>query len=207
MGFAPIGLTGGIASGKSTVARIFAELGVTVIDADQVARDVVGVGSDGLKSVVAAFGNDVLLADGSLDRKKLGELVFADDSKRKELNGILHPRIANESARRLADVAARGVPYAIYDAALLIENGIHRGMAATIVVAASDAMQLSRMMTRDGLSETAARQRLSAQLPLAEKVAVADYVIENNGTLAELRARTIEVNDALRARFSGGGEA
>ena len=204
MSFAPIGLTGGIASGKSSASRIFAELGVVVVDADQVARDVVALGSDGLREVASAFGAAVLNADGTLDRKKLGELVFADAEKRKTLNAILHPRIAAESARRLAEVAATGVPYAIYDAPLLVENGIHRAMAATIVVNSDEATQISRLRTRDGLSEEAAKQRLLAQLPLAEKVAVADFVIENDGSLAELRARTIQVNDALRVRFPGG---
>ena len=205
MSFAPIGLTGGIASGKSAVSQILHELGVQIVDADQIARDVVAKGSTGLNAVINAFGTGVLLGDGTLDRKALGALVFHDENKRKELNAILHPLIAKESAARLMKLAATGVAYAIYDAALLVENGIHKNMAATIVVAADEAVQISRLCERDGISEEEAKARIGAQLPLASKVAVADYVISNDGTLDELRRQTIQVNDALRARFPGEG--
>lgn len=198
-----VGLTGGIASGKSTVGRIFRELGVQVVDADLVAREVVAKGSEGLAEVVRAFGEGVLAHDGSLDRKKMGEIVFADPEKRKRLEAITHPRIAARSMAALAALARRGDAYGVYEAALLVENGSHRMMAALVVVAASAETQLRRVMARDGLTEREARARLVAQLPLEEKIAVADHVIWNDGDHAALRARTEEVHRALTERFGG----
>ena len=204
MAFGIVGLTGGIGSGKSTVARIFAEEGVPVVDADRVARDVVEPGTDGLRAVVDAFGEEMLDADWTLDRKKLGERVFGDDDARKRLEGILHPRIAATSMARFGELAAAGHPYAIYEAALLVENGSHRMMQALVVVSASEATQVARVMERDGLEAAAARQRIRAQLPLADKIAVADYVIDNDGSIEETRARTLEVHRALVERFGEG---
>lgn len=205
MAFGVVGLTGGIGSGKSTVARLFREQGVPVVDADQIARDVVEPGTDGLEAVVEAFGDGVLDPYGRLDRKRLGERVFVDEAARKKLEGILHPRIGAASMARFAELAQREHPYAIYEAALLVENGIHRTMQALVVVSASEEKQIARVMARDGLDEAAARQRIAAQLPLADKVAVADYVIDNDGPLEATRARTLEVHRALLERF--GGEA
>lgn len=199
-----VGLTGGIASGKSTVGRIFRELGVHVVDADLVAREVVAKGSEGLAEVVRTFGEGVLAADGSLDRKKMGALVFADPEKRKQLEAITHPRIAARSMADLAALAQRGDPYGIYEAALLVENGSYRMMSALVVVAASAETQVRRVMARDGFSAAEAQARLAAQLPLSEKVAVADHVIWNDGDEQALRARTEEVHRALAERF---GEA
>ena len=198
-----VGLTGGIASGKSTVGRIFRELGVHVVDADLVARDVVAKGSEGLAEVVRVFGEGVLAEDGSLDRKKMGAIVFADPEKRKQLEAITHPRIGARSMAELAALAQRGDAYGIYEAALLVENGSHRMMQALVVVAASADVQVRRVMARDGLSEQEARARLAAQLPLEEKIAVADHVIWNDGDQAALRARTEEVHRALTERFGG----
>ncbi len=198
-----MGLTGGIGSGKSTVARMFAEQGVPVVDADQIARDVVAPGTDGLAEIRAAFGDSILAPDGSLDRKALAERVFADADARKQLEAILHPRIARASMARFAELASEGHPYAIYEAALLVENGSHRMMSALIVVTASEATQLARVQARDGLSEAEARARMAAQLPLEEKVRVADYVIENDGDVEDTRARAREVHRALLERFGG----
>ena len=142
--------------------------------------------------------------DGTLDRAKLGERVFADAEARKRLEGILHPRIAQASMARFGALAAEGHPYAIYEAALLVENGSHRMMNALVVVTASEQTQIERVCARDGLDEAAARARVAAQLPLEEKVRVADYVIENDGSLDATRARTLEVHRALLARFAGG---
>lgn len=200
-----VGLTGGIASGKSTVGRFFRELGVHVVDADQVAREVVAPGTDGLAEVVRAFGTEVLAADGSLDRKQLGGIVFADPAKRKILEGITHPRIGARSMEDLAALAQRGDPYAVYEATLLVENGSYRMMAALVVVAAAEDTQIARVVARDGLTEDDARARIGAQLPLAQKIAVADHVVWNDGDLAALRARTKEVHDALTLRFAGRG--
>lgn len=203
MAFAVVGLTGGIGSGKSTVARFFAEEGVPVVDADRIAREVVEPGTEGLREIVRAFGEGVLDPDGRLDRKALGARVFGDDAARARLEGVLHPRIAAASMERFAKLAAEGHPYAIYEAALLVEGGRHRSMAALVVVSASEATQIERVCARDELDEAAARARIASQLPLAEKVAVADFVIENDGALSDTRARTQEVHRALLARFGG----
>lgn len=200
-----VGLTGGIACGKSTVAAFFSELGVPVVDADRIAREVVAVGTEGLSEVVRAFGREVLAADGSLDRKKLGERVFSDPAARAKLEAITHPRIAARSAERMAELAASGAPYVLYEAALLVENGIHRALPALVVVTAPEDVQLSRLMQRDGLDEVAARARIAAQLPLSEKVSVADYVIDNGGSLDATLRRTREVHEALLACFGGTG--
>ncbi|MGF1469286.1 MAG: dephospho-CoA kinase [Sandaracinaceae bacterium] len=204
MGFGVVGLTGGIASGKSTVAGFFRDLGVPVVDADQVAREVVEVGSEGLAEVVAAFGEDVLRADGSLDRDALGARVFGDPEARRRLEGILHPRIGARSLEQLRDLAVAGHTYAIYEAALLVETGRHETMAALVGVAASPEVQVARLQARDGLDRAAAVARLDAQLPVADKIAVADHVIWNDGDLDETRARTEEVHRALTGRFEDG---
>jgi dephospho-CoA kinase len=184
-----IGLTGGIASGKSTVAALLRELGAEVIDADQVARDVVEPGQPALADIVATFGPDVIGAEGRLDRKRLAAIVFADDGARRKLNAITHPRIGAETARRVMEAGARGVEVVIYEAALLVENGIHRGMGGLIVVAAPPEVQIERMKTRDGLDEAEARRRVAAQAPLDEKIAAATWVIHNTGEREALRAR------------------
>lgn len=199
-----VGLTGGIASGKSTVGRIFQDLGVTVVDADQVAREVVERGSEGLAEIVAAFGDGVLAEDGTLDRKKLAGVVFDDVDARKRLERITHPRIFARSMQLMAAAAARGEALAMYEAALLVENGSYKLMQALVVVAASAETQLARVAARDGLDEAAARARMAAQMPLEQKIAVADYVIWNDGDRAALEARTREVHTALLARFGGG---
>ncbi len=184
-----IGLTGGIASGKSTVAARFRELGVTVVDADALAREVVAKGTDGLAEIVTTFGADVLDADGALDRKKLGAIVFDDEDARKTLERITHPRIAMLSMQRMASVAASGAPYGLYEAALLVEKGTHRTMNGLVVVAVSPDVQLARVMSRDGLDEQAARARLAAQMPLDEKLAAATWTIWNDADVDTLNAR------------------
>jgi dephospho-CoA kinase len=195
-----VGLTGGIASGKSTVARAFAAEGIPVIDADQLAREVVAPGSEGLSELVDAFGADILAPDGSLDRKVLGARVFQSDELRRQLNAITHPRIGRLSAERIAAIDATA-PYAVYEAALLVENGLHKNMRALVVVALDEARQLERILLRDQLSEGEARARIAAQAPLAHKLAVADYVIENSGELDALCARVSDVHRALLQRF------
>ena len=179
------GLTGGIASGKSSVARRFRERHVPVIDADELAREVVALGSDGLRAVVEAFGEGVLHADGSLDRGRLGDLVFSDAEKRSTLNGIVHPRIAAASATRIGELA-RNEAVACYEAALLVENGLADAFRPLVVVAASPEVQASRMGSRDGLDEPRARARIAAQRPLEDKVRLADVVVRNDGSLEDL---------------------
>jgi dephospho-CoA kinase len=195
-----VGLTGGIASGKSTVARAFAQRGIPVVDADVLAREVVAPGSDGLAAVVDTFGSGVLLQDGTLDRKKVGELVFADPALRIKLNAILHPRIALLSAQRLSE--PRDVPYVIYEAPLIVENGLHHGMHALVVVALDISAQIERVMARDGLDREAAEARLRAQAPLERKLAAATYVIDNGKPLSELSPQVQIVHDKILRSLS-----
>ncbi|PID38634.1 MAG: dephospho-CoA kinase [Proteobacteria bacterium] len=188
-----IGLTGGIAAGKSTVARLFAELGCAVVDADQVARSVVAAGSPVLATLVEVFGREILAADGALDRPALGTLVFADPAARARLEGITHPAIAAASRARFEALAQRGEQVALYEAALLIETGRHEEMDGLIVVTADEARRLARLIERDGLSEREARQRLEAQWPQQRKAALADHVIDNSAGLDDTRRQVERV--------------
>jgi dephospho-CoA kinase len=192
------GLTGGVASGKSSVAARFRARGLDVIDADQVARDVVAPGTEGLAAVVAAFGAEVLDAEGALDRRALRKRVFDDDAARASLNAILHPRIGAETRARAARLEAAGVTLACYEAALLVENGLADAFRPLCVVTLPPEKQRERLMARDGVSAADADKLIAAQMPLAAKAAVADHVIDNRGTLAELEARADEVLDAIR---------
>ena len=194
------GLTGGIASGKSAVAARFAARGVPVIDADLLAREAVAVGSDGLAQVVARFGAHVLAEDGSLDRKKVAAEVFGDDEKRRALNGILHPIIGALGIARGEQHRAAGALLVCYEAALLIESRAELAFRPLVVVAAPEETQVARATVRDRASAEDVRARIRAQMPLAEKVKVADFVIENTGTLQDLEARTDEVLAAICAR-------
>lgn len=196
-----VGLTGGIASGKSSVAKILRGLGVSIVDADQVAREVVEPGTAGLSAIVEAFGSGVLGPDGALDRKALGALVFGDAEKRRVLESLTHPRIFARSMEKLGALAASGAVYGVYDAALLVENGSYKMMAALVVVAAPRALQRERIVLRDHLTEAEADARIDAQLPLEEKIAVADHVIWNDADLATLSERTISVHTRLLERF------
>lgn len=194
------GLTGGIGSGKSTVAGLLRDRGVPVVDADALAREAVAAGSAGLAQVVDAFGQDVLDAAGDLDRKRLGALVFDNADDRRRLNAITHPIVRQLSQQRFAELDRQGVELAAYDVPLLFEVGLDQVMRPVVVVNASEAAQIDRVVRRDGLSEAEARARIRAQLPLAEKRARADHVLENDGTLEELAVQV----DALLARLRAG---
>jgi dephospho-CoA kinase len=188
-----IGLTGGIASGKSTVADMLRSLGAAIVDADLLARQVVEHGTPAAREIRKRFGDQVFAADGSLDRKALGAIVFADPEARAALGRITHPRIAMLSQQRIAELAAAGHDPVIYEAALIVENQLHHAMAGLIVVAVPEHVQLERLMARDGIDETAARERISSQLPLAEKRAVADWVVDNIGPLEDTRRQVEEL--------------
>lgn len=195
------GLTGGIACGKSTVARRLAQRGAYVIDADAIARDVVAPGTDGLAAVVETFGTGVLLADGSLDRAALGARVYSDAAARARLEAITHPRIRQASFERMLAGSETDSPFIVYEAALLVETKQHTNFAGLVVVACSAATQRARLMARDLLDATAADARIASQLPLESKVAVADFVIHNDGGLDELISQTDAVFDAIVARI------
>ena len=183
-----VGLTGGIAAGKSTVAALLRDRGVPVLDADRVARDVVAVGTPGLAAVVARFGDDVLQPDGALDRKALGRIVMADPAARRDLEAITHPRIFAGIRDGLARLEADGHPAAVVEAALMVETGSFRLYDALIVVAASPDVQRERLMAREGMDAATAERWMAAQLPLADKVAHATEAIWNDGDLAALEA-------------------
>jgi len=197
-----VGLTGGIGCGKSTVAGFFSELGVPIVDADELAREVVAPGTPGLAEIVARFGPEVLGAHGALDRAALGQIVFADTGARRALEAITHPRIALLGQQRMAELARTEAAYALYEAALLVENGLARAFAALVVVATSRTTQLARLMARDGLDAAAAESRLNAQLPIEEKIAVADFVIQNDGDREQTRGEVSLVHEALLRRFA-----
>ncbi|WP_437760268.1 dephospho-CoA kinase [Sorangium sp. So ce1389] len=207
MGLVLFGLTGGLGSGKSTVAARFRAQGLPVIDADALAREVVAKGTEGLDEVVRAFGPEVLLPDGSLDRARVAAVVFADPGKRRQLNAIVHPRITAITLERAAALEAQGEPLACYEAALLVENRVVDAFRPLVVVAVPEAVQIARAMARDGATEGEVRARLAAQLPLSSKVAVADYVIENSGDRAATERQADEVLASIRARFAPSGAA
>jgi dephospho-CoA kinase len=198
---AVVGLTGGIASGKSTVARRMAERGVPVVDADLVAREVVEPGTPVLRRIAATFGDDVLLPDGRLDRKRLGARVFSDPEALRRLNALTHPAILSRVAERLRDLLREGHPWVVYEAALVLENGLAPGLSALVAVVSDPEDQVRRAVSRDGLPVEEARRRLAAQTDNRTRRERADLVIENAGTLDDLLRRTDEVVDLLSARF------
>ncbi|HEX9105388.1 MAG TPA: dephospho-CoA kinase [Polyangia bacterium] len=195
-----IGLTGGIASGKSTAARALAELGARVVDADEIARQIVAPGQPALAEIVRTFGRDMLLSDGTLDRKRLGAIVFTDADKRRALNAITHPRIAMETQARLARLRQEDAPVAIYEAALLVENRVHEALDGLIVVVCDEATQLERLMARDGYSEADARARILAQAPIADKIKAATWVVDTGGPLAETKKQLARIWEEILSR-------
>ena len=197
-----VGLTGGIACGKSTVSSMLAERGAIIVDADRVSRAAVEPDSPGLAAVIEAFGRRFLTSEGQLDRAALGQLVFSDSQARARLNGILHPRMAVMTAERIAAALAAKPPLIVYDAALLIEMGQAERFRPLVVVHVSEAVQLARLRARDGLTEVDAQARIAAQMPMAKKIEVADHLIDNGGTRAQTDAQVAE----LFARLTEPGE-
>ncbi len=186
-----IGLTGGIGSGKSTVAGIMAELGAAVIDTDKLGHEAFRCGTETWRRVVGAFGEGILARDGEIDRKKLGEIVFADPEKRARLDGIMHPAIHELVLARLEELRRSGVAVALVDVPLLIESATDlRPLVDEIwVVVASEEAVLNRLGERSGMDREAALARIRSQMPAQEKIKHADVVIDNDDTEAELKAR------------------
>jgi dephospho-CoA kinase len=196
--FLLVGLTGGIATGKSTVADVFRRLGAVVIDADQLAREVVAPGEPALAEIVREFGPDVLRPDGALDRQRLGAVVFGDAERRRRLEAITHPAIRARFAARLQALADEGFDgLVLFDAPVMIETGGHRMMDRLVVVVTDEATQLARLMARDGIGRDEALAKVRSQLPVAEKAKLADHVIDNAGDRAATEARTRAVHAAL----------
>lgn len=194
-----VGLTGSIGVGKSFVAGVLQELGCHVIDADLTAREVVIPGAPGLEAVVAAFSSDVLRDDGTLDRPKLGAIVFPDHKKRELLNSILHPFIIARQDELLQEWEKQDPSgIGVIDAALMIESGGYKRFDKLIVVHCRPDVQLERLMSRDGITETEARQRIAAQMSQEEKCKFADYLIDTSDGFAATRIRTEEVLKELR---------
>lgn len=192
------GLTGGIGSGKSAAAAIFDELGVPVVSADELSRVIVTPGSEGLGAVVATFGEGVLAADGELDRRKLGAIVFKDAAKRARLEGILHPRIRERFQDVLTTLEATGHTMVVYEVPLLFENNLDKQMKAVILVSAPEAARIARVVERDRLSPDDVRARMAAQMDDTTRRSRAQHILENDGDLAHLRRQV----EALLAKIS-----
>ena len=189
-----VGLTGGIASGKSTVSEIFASLGAQILDADEVAREVLLPGQPAWTRLRQAFGEEFFNADGTVRRKELRKLVFADPEKRKQLNAIVHPEVMREINRR-SETLSSSIQSGVFlvDVPLLLEVGVANRFDKVVVVYASERVQIKRLIRRDGISEEEAKQALKAQMVLKQKVEQADYVIDNNGRLEETQVQVQRV--------------
>lgn len=186
-----VGLTGGIASGKSTVADVFAELGVPVIDTDVIAREVVAPGLPALQEIVAAFGSTVLHADGTLDRLAMRRIVFADDDKRRTLEAILHPRIREEA---LLQARQADAPYVVIVVPLLVESPLKAAMDRILVIDCSEETQLARLLARDRESEAQARRIMATQASREQRLAIADDVIVNDSDREESRKAALRLH-------------
>jgi dephospho-CoA kinase len=192
------GLTGGIGSGKSTVSALLVSYGAVLIDADRIAREVVEPGTPGLAAVVAEFGTGVLLPDGSLDRPGLGSIVFADPERLKALNAIVHPLVRDRSSRQ--EAAAGPDSVIVHDVPLLAENALAPLYDVVVVVDAAPSTQLDRLVRLRGMTQEEARARMAAQATREQRLAVADFVIDNDGPLEALEPQVRKVWDELRSR-------
>lgn len=196
-----VGLTGGVASGKSTVSAILAELGAVVIDADLLAREVVDKGTDGLREIVEEFGEGVLTATGELDRSKVGALVFGDDGARGRLEAIIHPRVRARGAELEAEAGDEAV--VVHDIPLIAETGQAKSFDAVIVVDVPVELQIERMVSLRGMTPTEAEARVRSQATREQRRAIATYVIDNTGTIEDLRDRVTEVLAELSGTEGG----
>lgn len=194
-----MGLTGGIASGKSTVAKILTELGAAIVDADILSREVVAPGHDGWKEIVATFGRDVLQADQNLDRQKLRTLIFNNPDARKQLEAIIHPRVRALAEQRIREHGEAGYAVVVYEVPLLFEGNLQEWLRPVILVASNVDLQRQRLQRRDGLDASAAQKHIDAQMSLEDKRKLADYVIENDGSLADLESQVRAVLAKIQA--------
>jgi dephospho-CoA kinase len=194
-----VGLTGSIAVGKTFVCELLRDAGIHVLDADVTAREVVAAGTRGLDAVVTEFGIDVLTPAGEMDRKRVGEIVFRDEAKRRALNAIIHPLVFEAQDRWLKDKAAadpNGI--AVVDAALMIESGGYKRFDKLVVVWCENDIQLQRLVSRDGLSENAAKMRIASQMPQDEKKRFADYLVNTSNGIADTRRQVEDLITQLR---------
>ena len=193
-----IGLTGSIASGKSTVSNMLVELGYPIIDADKVARLVVEPGQETLVKIAVLFGEDVIKEDGTMDRAKVGELIFNDPASRKSLNDVIHPAIREEMLRQRSELLEQGHQTIIMDIPLLFESRLQHFVDKILVVSVTEENQLKRLMERNGLTEKEARARIASQLPMSVKEEGADAVIYNNGSFDETQWQLNRILDQWR---------
>lgn len=195
------GLTGGIATGKSTVAKIFEDAGAIIIDADKIARDAVEKGRPAYHEIVKQFGREVLLPDGEINRGYLADIIFNDSDKKQALNRIVHPFVLQAMAEKLEQLEKdRPDAVVILDVPLLIESGMHKDMSDVIVVYAPEHVQIQRLMARNDISETDALSRIRSQMPIEEKKNLASVLIDNSDTKERTRERTLEVYKYLRGK-------
>ncbi|HLR11250.1 MAG TPA: dephospho-CoA kinase [Sporosarcina sp.] len=188
-----IGLTGSIASGKSTVSNILLEKGYPIVDADRIARQVVEPGTAVIQQIEEAFGRDVIHEDGTLNRERLGTLIFDEEEKRKRLNNIIHPAIRAEMLRQKEAHLQAGAKTVIMDIPLLFESNLQSYVEKIVVVAVTPAIQQERLMKRNGFTEEEAANRIASQISVEEKAAAADAVIDNNGTVEETEKQVIQL--------------
>lgn len=196
-----LGLTGGIATGKTTISNYLKSIDIPVLDADEYARKIVEPGTPGLAAITNTFGEQVLRADGSLNRKLLGQIVFNDSSARQTLNDITHPRIQQMMADELHRLSEQQIPLVILDIPLLLENKNVAGADAVMVVTIPESLQLTRLMQRNNLTEKEAQSRISSQMPLVEKEKLADFVIDNSGTISSTQKQVEKVIQKIRQSF------
>ena len=196
-----VGLTGGIACGKSYVLTELCKLGASAIDADQIAHQVIAPGQPAYDEVLTSFGSSILGDNQNIDRKKLGKIVFSDPASREKLNQIVHPHVFEEEERQKADLEAQAgslsSPILVVDAALMIEAGSYRRYRVVVVVYCQPAVQIQRLMARDRISREEALERIQSQMPILEKIRYGDYLIENSGTLADTRDQVKQVFSEL----------
>ena len=194
-----IGLTGGIASGKTSVARILKRLGAAVVDADALAREVVEPGQEAWREIVATFGAEILQSNRSLDRQKLRAIIFSDPAARKRIEAIIHPRVRALAEKRIAEHAAAGQDIVVYEVPLLFEGKLHEWLRPVLLVACDVDVQKQRLRHRDGVDAATAQKHIDAQMSLEDKRRLADYVIENDGTLEDLERQVRSVLEKIKA--------
>lgn len=192
-------MTGGIASGKSTVADILRRLGAAIINADELSREVVRPEQDCWKEIVNTFGAEVLQPDKTIDRQKLRRIIFEDPEARQKLEAIIHPRVRALAEQRIREHGSAGYEFVVYEVPLLFEGNLHHWLRPVILVASDIAMQKKRLQERDRLTESEAEKHIAAQMSLEEKRRLADYVIENDGSLADLERRVRAVLEEIKA--------
>ncbi|WP_096153022.1 MULTISPECIES: dephospho-CoA kinase [Bacillus] len=192
-----IGLTGGIASGKSTVANMMRNVGIPIVDADIVAREVVDIGKPAYRQIVEVFGKSILYEDGSINRPALGNIIFHQEERRKKLNEIVHPAVRTKMKEDAANYIKEGHPLVVMDIPLLFESKLTHLVEKTLLVYVDESTQLERLMERNLLSKEDAIARIKSQLPLKEKIKLADEVINNNGSIAETEAQLQDLLERL----------